>query len=841
MTSLSWRLWRLPLLLIVLWCALLIALYCRTVQREDEYATGLARIQTEAFFSSIEHTRDWNADNGGVWVRETPACPANPWLPEEERSLRTADGATLVKVNPAYMTRQIAESFTSTLAAFRISSLSPKRPGNRADPWETGALLAFEEGRRDVFDLVAQPQEGAQYRYMAPLKAKENCLQCHQDKKLGDVLGGISVTLSAEPLLAAASERKRTAAQAFGLIGIVGMIGIGGATFQINRKKELAEAANRTKSAFLANMTHDMRTPLTGILGMAELLERETRDSRHRYLLANLREATDSLLRVVDGIMRYSLLEAEGQPALAAPFSLRAELEACLSPLRPACESKGIQLSLALDPSVPDRLAGDPFRLRQALGNLLGNAVKFTAKGSVTLRVAALEAPPHGKEGLLLSFQVIDTGVGIPQEEQERIFECFEQGKAVRQSEESHNGVGLGLAIARGIARRFGGDLTLSSTPGMGSVFTLTAVFRPAGEGQGEAAKPIPAADAPESPPSPAPARPEEAAPPDAAAPASSLRLVVAEDTAVTALFLHETLTHAGYAVHTANKGEDALFLIRKLRPDAVLLDMRLPDMSGLDIARAIRSGALGVRAGTPILVLTATLDPGDEDALRRLRIDGWLLKPVQTGRLTRAVADLLRGAANAPGTESPAGTPSAAAPNDAARGLARSPLSNPPQEAAPAAVAQPAHTAAGPSPVGESREAKAETPSAAPQAAVPAPPEAQAEVFDAEAALNDLGSSSLLARLIGIFLSETPNVRANLALFGEEAADAGRLPELRRHAHSLKNGAGMLHLDHLRLVCTELEHAAANGDAGRVPELTRAALDALDRAAEALRRQGGA
>ncbi|MFQ9489872.1 MAG: histidine kinase dimerization/phospho-acceptor domain-containing protein [Bilophila wadsworthia] len=112
---------------------------------------------------------------------------------------------------------------------------------------------------------------------MAP--AQESCIQCHQDKKVGDVLGGISVSISAEPLFAAATERKRTTGLAFGIIGIIGMVGIGGATFQINRKKELAEAANRTKSAFLANMTHDMRTPLTGILGMTELLERETQDS----------------------------------------------------------------------------------------------------------------------------------------------------------------------------------------------------------------------------------------------------------------------------------------------------------------------------------------------------------------------------------------------------------------------------------------------------------------------------------------------------------------------------------------------------------------------------------
>ena len=236
------------------------------------------------------------------------------------------------------------------------------------------------------------------YRYMAALPAKESCIQCHQDKKVGDVLGGISVSISAEPLFAAATERKRTTGLAFGIIGIIGMVGIGGATFQINRKKELAEAANRTKSAFLANMTHDMRTPLTGILGMTELLERETQDSRHRYLLANLRKATDSLLTVVDGIMRYSLLEADRQPTCCAPFSLRAELGACIAVLRPACASRDIRLSLVTDDTVPDRLVGDGFRLRQALGNLLGNAVKFTEKGSVTLRVTRAESQaPEGR------------------------------------------------------------------------------------------------------------------------------------------------------------------------------------------------------------------------------------------------------------------------------------------------------------------------------------------------------------------------------------------------------------------------------------------------------------
>lgn len=755
MTVLSWRLLRLPLLLILLWWLLLFALYRWTVQREDEYATGLARIQTATFFASIVHTRDWNANNGGVWVRETPDYPANPWLPENERTLRTESGQTLVKVNPAYMTRQIAESFMSTMASFRISSLSPKRPGNRADQWETAALLSFEEGKKELFELTPG-KSGAHYRYMAPLRAKETCLSCHQDKKLGDVLGGISVTINAEPILAAAAERKQTTGLAFGLIGMVGMIGIGGATFQINRKKELAEAANRAKSAFLANMTHDMRTPLTGILGMTELLERETRDSRHRYLLANLREATDSLLRVVDGILRYSLLEADRLRIRSAPFSLRKELDSCIAAVRPACESEGIQLSLVCDPSVPDTLNGDAFRLRQALGNLLGNAVKFTEKGSVTLRVALSSAAQPQKDGqCALSFQIIDTGIGIPREEQERIFESFEQGKTARQGEGNLGvGVGLGLAIARGIARRFGGDLTLSSAPGMGSVFTLTAVFPLAAEEE----------------PAPLPPEPEKADEETA----HQGRLVVAEDTSVTALFLHETLSGAGYAVHTASCGEDALFLIRKIAPDAVLLDMRLPDMSGLDIARRIRNGGLGVPSRTPILVLTATLGPADEEAFRQVGIDGWLLKPVQTGRLVKALADLFRPASG---------------------------------ENVPAAE-----------------------------------PQTVSAVFDARAALDDLGTEALLSRLANIFINEAPKVRAGLAFFAEHPESLPeRAPELRRQAHSLKNGAGMLHLERLRAVCAELEEAATGLLAETLSPLARAAVEALDEATDALQRHGGA
>ena len=453
-----------------------------------------------------------------------------------------------------------------------------------------------------------------------------------------------------------------------------------------------------------------------------------------------------------------------------APFSLRAELGACIAVLRPACASRDIRLSLVTDDTVPDRLVGDGFRLRQALGNLLGNAVKFTEKGSVTLRVTRAESQaPEGR--CALSFQVIDTGRGIPTDEQERIFESFEQGSGVRDSGDQHEtGVGLGLAIARNIARRFGGDLTLSSTPGMGSVFTFTALFRLAADSDG----------LPETPASPCPASPSPLAQPDRPAETgTSGRLVVAEDTAVTALFLNEALTQAGYTAHMASSGEDALYLIRKLQPDAVLLDMRLPDMTGLDIAGQIRSGELGVAPETPILVLTATLDPGDEQAFRRMGINRWLLKPVQAGKLASVVADLL-------------------------------PFTRKEQEETPMPASEPA--------------------------------EQPADVFDPAAALDALGGEALLKRLAGIFLGEEPNIRANLQRFALSPETLPELcPELRRQAHSLKNGAGMLHLESLRKASSDLEQAAASPAGQDFTALLGITIEALERASAALRKHCGA
>ena len=187
-----WSSLRIPLLLILLWWLLLFLLLMWTQRREDAYTEELARLQLETLYSSIADMRDWNAENGGVFVRENPESPANPWIPEERRALYTADGQRLVKINPAYMVRLISENFRSTMAGFRIAGLHPKRPGNRADAWEEAALKSFDDQHGERFELVRS--KAPQFRALAALHAKKSCLECHEDAAEGDLLGGIRLT-----------------------------------------------------------------------------------------------------------------------------------------------------------------------------------------------------------------------------------------------------------------------------------------------------------------------------------------------------------------------------------------------------------------------------------------------------------------------------------------------------------------------------------------------------------------------------------------------------------------------------------------------------------------------
>ncbi|MCL1915127.1 MAG: ATP-binding protein [Desulfovibrionaceae bacterium] len=604
----------LPLMLSALWCLLLLVLFQRGIRNEENHATELARLQARTLCAQMMDTRAWNASHGGVYVRESDYGSANPWIPEGMRRATLAGGENLILVNPAYMSRQIADRSSTKGARLRITSINPLRPENRADEWEEAALRNIAMGEHEVFKLDESAAGPQNFRYMAPLRAESDCLVCHADNRLNEVRGGISVTLEATPFLQIIEEYNETLGYTYALMGLAGILGIGSLSFAINRKRLLAEHKEQMNSAFLANMSHDMRTPLTGIMGMAELLQKEKDEEKKRQACRYLRSAAATLLDMVTDITTHAALDTGRLQCMRQPFALRENLENCLELFQPVCAEKGLSLELVIADGLPPVLLGDAFRMRQALGNLVGNAVKFTERGGI--RVDATGKNTDNDE-YLLCLKVWDSGSGIAPEEQTHIFERFAQG---RQGQ-THcvPGTGLGLAITRELASLMGGTLNLESSSGEGSCFVI------------ELRCALPA-DTQETPTAKIP---QTAARTGALRP---LRIVLAEDNKVSAYFLEEVLRQAGHDVAVACNGFDALAILRSIPVDLAILDIRMPGMNGLELTELIRKGGAGVDPELPILSITASRNKEEQTRLRELNVRVQAEKPLSAGQLLQLV-----------------------------------------------------------------------------------------------------------------------------------------------------------------------------------------------------------
>lgn len=610
MIALRWHVLRLPLLLSLLWCLLLFALFQWTVQREDENATELALIQTRTLFSSIVNTRGWNADRGGVWANEQPNCQPNPWLPEDQRTILTKDGRRLVRLNPAYMTRQIAERFQSKTMNFHICSLSPKRPQNRPDQWETGALLDFDTGKTERFELV-QGRGGAFYRYMAPLRAEESCLQCHQKNRIGDVLGGISVSISAFPILASVETRSRVVGLTFGLIGLIGVIGIGGATFQINRKKEQAEEANRAKSAFLSRMSHDIRTPMSAIIGLTEIA-RKNPDAPERLneCIDKIALASQFQLSLVNDILDVSKIESGKMQLTADPFDLGGLIDDVALFTSSSATAKGIVFETSVDPHIGGTYIGDPIRLKQILMNLLSNALKFVNEnGKVSLRI---ESAGRAGRQEVVRFIVSDNGIGMSKAFQKRMFLPFEQDTEPGQR---RSGSGLGLTIIGNLISLMGGSIAVDSEQGKGTRFTVDVPLERVETAQSQ--------ETPEAMPELCLFRGET--------------ILLAEDDELNAEVLENLLSYINLKVVHAENGKIAVELFERSAPGeyaAILMDIQMPIMDGLDAARTIRALPREDAARIPIFALSASVFVEDIERSLCSGMNGHLGKPVDVDQI---------------------------------------------------------------------------------------------------------------------------------------------------------------------------------------------------------------
>jgi two-component system, sensor histidine kinase and response regulator len=389
------------------------------------------------------------------------------------------------------------------------------------------------------------------------------------------------------------------------------------------KAKEAAEAANRAKSEFLANMSHELRTPMNGILGMTELaLSTELSPELHEYL-SIVKSSADALLVVLNDILDYSKIEAGKIAMDLRPFTVAEMVGDAMKSLAISAHRKGLELAYHLDPEVPPKLVGDSMRLRQVLLNLVGNAIKFTARGEVEVRVGV---EGRDEAGVKLRVSVRDTGIGISPEAQSRLFQPLEQ--ADTSTTRMYGGTGLGLAISRRIVSLMGGDVSVESTPGQGSVFSFTALLGTA-RGTGETSAVASMEDL------------------------RGLPVLVIDDNSTSRRIIRAMVQRWGMLAAEAASGMEGLILLEEASQSGhpyrlILLDERMPEMDGIEVIERIRAN---VRlAGATIMMLTSDDQSSSAARCRKMGVEAYLIKPIKPPELLATIRKLLgRGEAEAP------------------------------------------------------------------------------------------------------------------------------------------------------------------------------------------------